>query len=277
MRKHWNEDEIKYLMNNYNREYKVLIKKLGRTYKAIVLKAHKLGIKRERDYSFLIKRNIENNPMKCKENVKKAVIKNNSNGTYKRASKRMKLNNPTKKGMSKIWKKNIGISSKKRWAEDTNYRHKMKGVLIIMREKAKSPESINKRKLKRQNQILPLRDTSIEVKIQNFLKELGIEFFTHQYIKIKHGYQCDILVPSMNLVIECDGDYWHGNKKLFRDEKLTERIIKQRDIDHIRTQELIVKGFRVIRIWENEIRVMDINDFEKKIIKLEDKDEKEAI
>jgi very-short-patch-repair endonuclease len=101
--------------------------------------------------------------------------------------------------------------------------------------------------------VFPNKDTSIEVKIQNFLKELGIEYFTHQYIKeIEHGYQCDILIPSMNLVIECDGDYWHkypiGN-----------------DIDHIRTSELIEKGFKVLRLWEFEIKKMDLNDFKERL------------
>jgi len=92
----------------------------------------------------------------------------------------------------------------------------------------------------------------IEVKIQNFLKQLGIEFFTHQYMKIKHGYQCDILIPSMNLVIECDGNYWHkypiGN-----------------DIDHIRTNELIQKGFKVLRLWEHNIKLMTLENFSTKL------------
>lgn len=104
----------------------------------------------------------------------------------------------------------------------------------------------------RKDYVFPIKDTSIEVKIQDFLKKLGIEFFTHQYINIKHGYQCDILIPSMNLVIECDGDYWHkypvGN-----------------DIDHIRTKELIEKGFKVLRLWEFEIKEMKLNDFKEKI------------
>ena len=97
--------------------------------------------------------------------------------------------------------------------------------------------------------ILPVKDTTIEVKIQNFLKQLGIEYFTHQYMKIEHGYQCDILIPSMNLVIECDGNYWH-------------KYPTRRDIDNIRTKELIEKGFKVLRLWEVEIRKMNINDFE---------------
>jgi len=104
-------------------------------------------------------------------------------------------------------------------------------------------------KERRKSQVFPLKDTKIEIKIQNFLKQLNIDFFTHQYIKeIEHGYQCDILIPSMNLVIECDGDYWHkypvGN-----------------EIDHIRTSELLQKGFKVLRLWEHEIKEMDINKF----------------
>ena len=105
----------------------------------------------------------------------------------------------------------------------------------------------------RAKQIFPKKDTSIEVKIQNFLKQLEVDFFTHQYMKIEHGYQCDILVPSMNLVIECDGNYWHkypvGN-----------------DIDHVRTKELINKGFKVLRLWEFEIKKLNIDGFKQKII-----------
>ena len=111
----------------------------------------------------------------------------------------------------------------------------------------------NKMILKRAERIIPTKDTSIEVKIQNFLKQLGIDFFTHQYIKeIEHSYQCDILIPSMNLVIECDGNYWH-------------KYPIGKDIDHIRTNELIEKGFKVLRLWEREIRVMNVEDLQNKL------------
>jgi very-short-patch-repair endonuclease/predicted DNA-binding protein YlxM (UPF0122 family) len=101
--------------------------------------------------------------------------------------------------------------------------------------------------------ILPVKDTSIELKIQSFLKQLGIEFFTHQYMKeIEHGYQCDILIPSLKMVIECDGNYWHkypiGN-----------------ELDHIRTKELLENGFKVLRLWEFEINSMTIENFKERI------------
>jgi len=99
------------------------------------------------------------------------------------------------------------------------------------------------------------KDTTIEIKIQNFLKQLKIEFFTHQYMKeIEHGYQCDILIPSLNLVIECDGDYWH-------------KYPIGREIDRIRTSELINNGFKVLRLWECEIRAMRLNKFKEVLFK----------
>lgn len=104
-------------------------------------------------------------------------------------------------------------------------------------------------KKNRMKQKFPKKDSRIEIKIQKFLKKLGIEFFTHQYIKeIKHGYQCDILIPSMNLIIECDGDYWH-------------KYPMGRKIDHTRTKELLEKGFKVLRLWECEIKKMEIEKF----------------
>ena len=114
-------------------------------------------------------------------------------------------------------------------------------------------EARRKLRERRKFRVFPIKDSSIEVKIQTFLKQLGIEFFTHQYMKeIEHGYQCDILIPSMNMVIECDGDYWHkypiGN-----------------EIDHIRASELLKKGFKVLRLWECEIKIMDLDDFERRL------------
>ena len=91
-----------------------------------------------------------------------------------------------------------------------------------------------------------------EIKIQSFCKELNIEFFTHQYIKINHAYQCDILIPSLNLVVECDGNYWH-------------KYPTRTDLDNIRTKEMIEKGFKVLRLWEVEIKEMDIRKFEELI------------
>lgn len=124
--------------------------------------------------------------------------------------------------------------------------------IFIRTGRKHSKETIEKCREARAKQILPIKDTSIEIKLQNFLKQLNIEFFTHQYMHIEHGYQCDIFIPNKNLVIECDGNYWHsyptGN-----------------EIDHIRTSELLAKGFKVLRLWEVEIKKMTIDEFKEKL------------
>ena len=121
-------------------------------------------------------------------------------------------------------------------------------------------------------QVFPIQDTKIEVKIQNFLNELGIEFFAHQHIsEIRYGYQCDIFIPKQDrilqkTIIECDGDYWHGNPEL-KDFRLFSKKIKiQRCLDFEKTAQLEEQGFRVIRLWEHEIKPMEINQFKEKLI-----------
>ena len=177
----------------------------------------------------------ENNPSKRPEVRKKIsdnMKVNNPNfreGVRDKTSERMKINNPMK---TREYRIKVGKASKGRKL---------------------SKEHFDKLQQGRKNTIIPTQDTSIEIKIQNFLKELGITFFTHQYMKeIEHSYQCDILIPSLNLVIECDGDYWH-------------KYPTGRDIDKVRTSELFNKGFKVLRLWENEIKVMELNDLKKRL------------
>ena len=96
-------------------------------------------------------------------------------------------------------------------------------------------------------------NTSIEVKIQNFLKDLNIEFFTHQYLHIEHDYQVDIFIPSLNLIIECYGNYWH-------------KYPVGREIDNLRCKELREKGYKLLVLWESEVKVMNVDDLNYKIL-----------
>lgn len=135
---------------------------------------------------------------------------------------------------SKLAKLNIKLNNSKYWLGKNH-----------------SLETIKKIREARAIQVFPMIDSKIEVKIQNFLEKMGIEYFTHKHIKeIEHSYQCDILIPSMNLIIECDGDYWH-------------KYPIGKEIDHIRTKELLEKGFKVLRLWECEIKKLRINSFRK--------------
>jgi very-short-patch-repair endonuclease len=114
----------------------------------------------------------------------------------------------------------------------------------------------------RAKQIIPLKDTSIEIKIQNFLKNLQIEFVPHYFVHdIDNKYRCDIFIPSIKLVIECDGDYFHGNKIFYPEDKLNLRQKEQMERDKLRNEQLTAKGYRIIRLWENDINKMTLNRF----------------
>ena len=143
--------------------------------------------------------------------------------------------------------------------------------------KKRTLKTRNKLKKSRAKQILPFKDSSIEIKIQDFLMTLQIEFLTHKYMNIKNSYQCDIFIPvqigiPQKIVIECDGDFIHCNPDMYKEnyerfpnskkKKPAKEIWK---IDEARTKQLIEKGFRVIRLWEHEIKVMELNDFKNKL------------
>lgn len=122
----------------------------------------------------------------------------------------------------------------------------------------------------RKKQIFPLKDTKIEVKIQNFVKQLGLEFFTHQYIDIKYGYQSDILIPvqpgiTQKTVLEVDGVYWHGNTDIYDYKKMPLHIKEQIPLDFERTAQLEEAGFKVLRLWEHEIKNMTLAEFKDRL------------
>ena len=71
--------------------------------------------------------------------------------------------------------------------------------------------------------------------IQNFM----IDGSSHVY---------DMYIPSINTIIEFDGDFWHGNKKLF---KLSNRMKKQYRLDESHSTIARAAGFTLVRVWHS--------------------------
>lgn len=62
--------------------------------------------------------------------------------------------------------------------------------------------------------------------------------------------------------MKTDGDYFHGNPIIFKLEDLNPKQIEQKERDNIRNIEMKEKGYKVIRLWESEIKKMKLEDFE---------------
>ena len=79
--------------------------------------------------------------------------------------------------------------------------------------------------------------TSIEIVVQRALNQLGIK---HEVHKVIGHLTVDIYIPEPNLVVECDGNYWHS-------------LPGQKHKDIKRDYWLRSQEYRVVRIWEKEI------------------------
>jgi len=95
------------------------------------------------------------------------------------------------------------------------------------------------------------RKTSIEKKIEAFLKSMDIPY---QYSYIMNKVQFDFYLVNANILIECDGDYWHANPKFYPDESKwyeTQKRIRAKDV--VKTKIANDLGFKLLRFWEDDI------------------------
>lgn len=94
----------------------------------------------------------------------------------------------------------------------------------------------------------PLKDTTIEIQMKEILRKLKLDFGTQYHLG---GRIFDFYLPSPSLLIECDGDYWHGNPKKFPilDEKQKQHQVNDR------TKNMIAKNnnILILRFWGSEI------------------------
>jgi very-short-patch-repair endonuclease len=113
----------------------------------------------------------------------------------------------------------------------------------IIREKAtgrkQSIETINKRRewnITHPNK--KFKDTGIELKIEEELKNRGINYQKH--VPLCKVALVDFYLPEYRIVIQCDGDYWH-------------KFPVGKEKDAKQDAVLTFNGFSVYRFWEHEI------------------------
>lgn len=93
------------------------------------------------------------------------------------------------------------------------------------------------------------KENNLEKKGYKILEDLNLKFYK-QYIFGKR-FVADAYIEDLNLLVQFDGDYWHGNSKVFKN--LTERQKKQIIIDG-KANELAAKtGYNILRFWENDL------------------------
>lgn len=104
--------------------------------------------------------------------------------------------------------------------------------------RGKHLSEITKEKLRaaRLKQVIPSKDTKIEVAVQNGLNSKGIKYEKHYPVL----GQPDMAIPEKRIAIFCDGTYWHSlPKAVERDARVNKKLMED--------------GWTVLRYSDKEI------------------------
>lgn len=88
-------------------------------------------------------------------------------------------------------------------------------------------------------------ETSIEKKVREQLQKNGLRFRSQVCI-CKNKFRIDFYLPDFELVVECNGDYWHSREhRQKRDKQLEEYVLAKRK--------------KILWLWEREIKTEEFN------------------
>lgn len=96
-----------------------------------------------------------------------------------------------------------------------------------------------------------LKPSSIERIVQKQLDEVGIRYVQQKYVHDgNRGYYLDFYLPSLRLVLECNGTYWHSQPERVKRDKELERYV-------------LSTGRQIVWLWDTEIldEWFDIEDY----------------
>lgn len=93
--------------------------------------------------------------------------------------------------------------------------------------------------------------TKLELAGREILKEIGVKF--EEQVLIEDSFTVDVFIKDCNLIIEWDGDYWHGHTSKLKDGMPDKRQKEIMERDVKRDKILRGKGVNVLRIWEHDV------------------------
>jgi very-short-patch-repair endonuclease len=119
-----------------------------------------------------------------------------------------------------------------------------------LREKIREATRVaNFRRLKDENLSIICKGTRPEVELEKELLNNKIDFIK-QFDGVEGVRHCYDFLIGDKIIVEVDGDYWHGNKDKF---ELSNRQKRQYHIDVRYTVQAQQGGFIILRYWESDI------------------------
>lgn len=104
------------------------------------------------------------------------------------------------------------------------------------------------------------QDTTPEILLRTALRASGVRYRSN--IKTLPG-RPDLILVQHRIAVFCDGDFWHGRHWAKRKSKLlagwnstywVAKIERNRQRDRKVTRAIRMLGWRVVRVWEGDVR-----------------------
>ncbi len=111
------------------------------------------------------------------------------------------------------------------------------------------------------------KNKSTELKLIRFFKEKGIKGWRRNYKLLGNP---DFVFPKLRVVVFTDGCFWHGHdcRNTKPEDNKTywvKKIEKNRNRDALVNEELSKKNWKVIRIWECELKKKNLGLLNEKL------------
>ena len=138
-------------------------------------------------------------------------------------------------------------------AKMSSYEKLVKKAIAKAKRKANPAAAKMKKKKKLQAQAKKMSNkmTEPERVFSEMMKELGVEVEAQKVINNKIY---DFYIPSKNMMVEVDGDYWHANPLIYEGKELNK--IQARNVKNDKFKDILAKGngFKLERVWEYDLK-----------------------
>lgn len=108
--------------------------------------------------------------------------------------------------------------------------------------------------------------SSLEIIVETWLKNHNVDY---EYSPIMDSFQYDFIIHNKRILIEVQGDYWHGNPNFFNEDgsdnkrKLNDIQKAKQEKDKLKIEFAKKHNFELICIWEEEVNKGDFSKLEK--------------
>lgn len=88
---------------------------------------------------------------------------------------------------------------------------------------------------------------------RDFLDKLGVKYI-YQFEAKDIGRFYDFYLPEHNLIIECDGSWYHSDPRLVKEEDMNPMQKHNKRVDEHKDKWALMHGIPIFRVWEKDIR-----------------------